>query len=89
MAVGAGSTYRRKLEQDLFDPEKTVTAALRLEAMLLKMPRNKRERLLEEVAIAEPTFASLVRAQLPLVATRKSRPAARRTTAPARQLARA
>jgi hypothetical protein len=33
VAVGAGSPYRRKLEQDLLDPEKTITAALRLEAL--------------------------------------------------------
>jgi hypothetical protein len=64
-------------------------SALRLEAMLLKMPRNKRERLLEEVAIAEPTFAQMVRNQLPLVATRKSRTSGRRAAAPARQLAHA
>jgi Flagellar P-ring protein len=33
VAVGAGSPYRRKLEQDLLDPDKTITAALRLEAL--------------------------------------------------------
>lgn len=43
------------------------TSALRLEALLLKMPQTSRERVLEEIAIAEPTFASLVRNQLPRV----------------------
>jgi len=55
-------------------------SALRLEALLLNMPPAKRERVLEEVAFAEPTFASLVRAQLPRVARRttKSVPARQR-----------
>ena len=46
------------------------TSALRLEALLLQMPEPRRERLLKEIAIAEPTFASLVRNQLPRVARR-------------------
>lgn len=33
VAVGPGSHYRRKLEQELLDPAKTVPAALRLEAL--------------------------------------------------------
>lgn len=45
-------------------------SALRLEAMLLQMPRTKREGVLAEIARAEPTFASLVRNQLPRVARR-------------------
>lgn len=64
------------------------TSALRLEAMLLKLPPTKREAVLEEIAIAEPTFASLVRKQLPLVARRKGR-TPHPTTAPARQAKRA
>jgi hypothetical protein len=45
-------------------------SALRLEALLLNMPIERRERLLDEIAIAEPTFASLVRNQLPRVERR-------------------
>jgi hypothetical protein len=45
------------------------------------MPPAKRERVLEEVAFAEPMFASLVRAQLPRVARRGTRS----TPRPARQ----
>jgi hypothetical protein len=56
-------------------------SALRIEALLLKMPASKRERVLDEIAVAEPTFASLVRNQLPLVARRTQRNAPR----PARQ----
>lgn len=49
------------------------TSALRLEALLLSMPPSKRESVLEEIALAEPTFASLVRNQLPLVAKRRTK----------------
>ena len=42
-------------------------SALRLEALLLQMPRGKREGVLAEIARAEPTFAALVRNQLPRV----------------------
>jgi hypothetical protein len=45
-------------------------SALRLEALLLDMPEERRERVLEEIAIAEPTFASVVRNQLPRVERR-------------------
>jgi hypothetical protein len=45
-------------------------SALRLEALLLNMPEERRERVLDEVAIAEPTFATLVRNQLPRVERR-------------------
>ncbi|HEU4889538.1 MAG TPA: hypothetical protein VFV49_16755 [Thermoanaerobaculia bacterium] len=45
-------------------------SALRLEALLLNMPRSKRENVLTEIARAEPTFASLVRNQLPRVERR-------------------
>ena len=45
----------------------------RLEAMLLSMRADRRERVLTEIAFAEPTFASLVQRQLP----RKSRRAVR------------
>lgn len=47
-------------------------SALRLEALLLSMPAEQRERVLEEVAIAEPLFASLVRNQLPRVELRRT-----------------
>jgi hypothetical protein len=40
-------------------------SATRLEALLLLMPEDRRERVLEEIAIAEPMFAQLVRSQLP------------------------
>lgn len=43
------------------------TSALRLEALLLQMPAERREKVLKEIAIAEPTFAALVRNQLPRV----------------------
>lgn len=46
------------------------TSALRLEALLLKMPEGTRERVLDEIAIAEPLFAALVRNQLPRVERR-------------------
>jgi len=45
-------------------------SALRIEALLLSMPPAKRERVLEEIAVAEPMFAALVRGQLPRVARR-------------------
>jgi hypothetical protein len=45
-------------------------SALRIEALLLNMPPARRERVLDEIAVAEPLFASLVRAQLPRVARR-------------------
>lgn len=45
-------------------------SAVRLEALLLQMPQDARERVLDEISIAEPTFAGLVRAQLPRVEKR-------------------
>jgi len=64
-------------------------SALRLEALLLQMPAPKRERLLEEIAIAEPMFAALVRSQLPTVAKRHTRSTAPPRVATPRKLARA
>jgi hypothetical protein len=55
-------------------------SATRLEALLLLMPADRRERVLDEIAIAEPTFAELVRGQLPRV---EKRARAARTEAPA------
>jgi hypothetical protein len=52
-------------------------SALRLEALLLHMPEAKRDRVLDEIAVAEPTFASIVRAQLPRVASRGTKRAPR------------
>ena len=53
-------------------------SALRLEALLLSMPAERREAVLAEIKIAEPTFASLVRKQLPRVERRSaSSPGAR------------
>jgi hypothetical protein len=49
-------------------------SALRLEAMLLHVPAGKREGVLKEIAVAEPTFADLIRAQLPRVESRRARP---------------
>jgi hypothetical protein len=49
------------------------TSAVRLEALLLYMPPTRREIVLSEIAIAEPTFAALVRNQLPRVARRRAR----------------
>jgi hypothetical protein len=40
-------------------------SALRLEALLLSMPAESRKTVLAEIKIAEPTFADLVRKQLP------------------------
>ena len=59
------------------------SSALRIEALLLNMPPAGRERVLDEIAVAEPLFASLVRAQLPRVAGRapKSTPRAVRQRA--------
>lgn len=48
-------------------------SALRLEALLLQMAPPQRERVLQEVAIAEPTFAAIVRNQLPRVEQRRTR----------------
>jgi hypothetical protein len=47
-------------------------SALRLEALLLNLQPEQRERVLEEIAIAEPLFASLVRNQLPRVELRRT-----------------
>ena len=58
-------------------------SALRIEALLLSMPIAKRERVLDEIAVAEPTFASLVRSQLPRIARRAPRNSTR-TVRPAR-----
>ena len=49
-------------------------SALRIEALLMSMPPTKRERVLEEIAVAEPMFAALVREQLPRAARRAPRP---------------
>ncbi|MFP5245240.1 MAG: hypothetical protein ACLGH0_01005 [Thermoanaerobaculia bacterium] len=49
------------------------TSAWRLEALLLAMAPSKRTRVLEEIALAEPTFAALVRSQIPLIARRKTK----------------
>lgn len=57
-------------------------SALRIEALLLNMPPARRERVLDEIAVAEPLFASLVRAQLPRVARRAPKSS---TPRPARQ----
>lgn len=48
-------------------------SALRLEALLLNMPAGKREGVLQEIAVAEPMFAMLVRNQLPRVERRRAR----------------
>ncbi len=48
-------------------------SALRLEALLLGMPAGKRDDVLDEIAIAEPTFATLVRNQLPRVEVRRAK----------------
>ncbi|HEX7829021.1 MAG TPA: hypothetical protein VF787_05170 [Thermoanaerobaculia bacterium] len=48
------------------------TSATRLEALLLLMTPDRRERVLDEIAIAEPMFAQLVRSQLPRVEKRHS-----------------
>jgi hypothetical protein len=48
-------------------------SALRIEALLLHMSPTKRDRVLNEIAVAEPLFASLVRSQLPRVARRAPR----------------
>jgi hypothetical protein len=59
-------------------------SALRLEALLLNIPLGRRDRVLEEVAVAEPMFAALIREQLPRVARRRIRTSAhpRHTTSP-------
>lgn len=56
--------------------------ALRLEAMLLSMPATSRDRVLDEVAIAEPTFAELVRKQMPRVERRRGKRPATKTRIP-------
>jgi hypothetical protein len=52
------------------------TSALRLEALLLSMPPEQRGTVLDEIKIAEPTFAFLVRDQLPHVERRAANPPA-------------
>ncbi|HJQ35581.1 MAG TPA: hypothetical protein VKB93_00435 [Thermoanaerobaculia bacterium] len=47
-------------------------SAVRIEALLLQMSPTKRDRVLEEIAIAEPLFATLVRNQIPRVAARRA-----------------
>jgi hypothetical protein len=60
-------------------------SALRIEALLLNMPIAKRERVLDEIAVAEPMFAALVRSQLPRIARRAPRNATRSVPRPVRQ----
>jgi hypothetical protein len=60
-------------------------SALRIEALLLNMPIAKRERVLDEIAVAEPMFAALVRSQLPRIARRAPRSATRSVPRPVRQ----
>jgi hypothetical protein len=56
-------------------------SALRLEALLLNMPIQRRESVLAEIALAEPTFAGLVRNQLPRVEKRRAvKPVVRRSS---------
>lgn len=59
------------------------TSAVRLEAMLLQMRGESRQRVLSEIAFAEPTFAALVQQQLPRVQRRVARvtPSPRRVAA--------
>jgi hypothetical protein len=64
-------------------------SALRLEALLLNIPAGKREGVLEEIAVAEPTFAALVRNQLPRVERRRARSATAPRPVAARRAARA
>src|SRR6185295_11577737 len=52
-------------------------SALRIEALLLNMTIAKRERVLDEIAVAEPLFATLVRKQLPHAARRTPKRAPR------------
>jgi hypothetical protein len=54
----------------------TEISAMRLEALLLNMRSEHRNKVLEEIALAEPMFAALVRAQLPHL---EHRPRLRRT----------
>lgn len=56
----------------------TEISAMRLEALLLNMRNEHRHRVLDEIAIAEPMFAALVRAQLPHVEHRPPVPRTRR-----------
>jgi len=68
------------------------TSALRLEALLVQMPPTKRDGVLAEIARAEPTFATLVRNQLPRVESRrraKSTTTTTRTSRPRSRSARA
>jgi hypothetical protein len=55
-------------------------SALRLEALLLNMPVSRRESVLAEIAVAEPTFAQLVRNQLPRVERRRAKSPTTKTT---------
>ena len=65
-------------------------SALRLEALLLGMPAERRETVLDEIAIAERTFAFLVREQLPHVERRATnspvKPTRRRVRSPSSAL---
>ncbi|HJW96320.1 MAG TPA: hypothetical protein VJ901_22110 [Thermoanaerobaculia bacterium] len=56
----------------------TEISAMRLEALLLNMRSEHRNKVLEEIALAEPMFAALVRAQMPHVEHRPRMPRTRR-----------
>jgi hypothetical protein len=59
-------------------------SALRIEALLVNMPIAQRERVLDEIAVAEPLFASLVRGQLSRLARHTPPPSATRRARSAR-----
>ncbi len=65
-------------------------SAMRLEALLLNIQPSRREPVLAEIALAEPTFAGLVRKQLPYVERRTARsvssPRRTRTPSPRRSV---
>lgn len=65
--AGRSDEHHRDAFKDAGEQGADGTSVLRLEALLLAMPPERREAVLAEIEIAEKTFAALVRKQLPPV----------------------
>ncbi|HEV8240223.1 MAG TPA: hypothetical protein VGS57_12715, partial [Thermoanaerobaculia bacterium] len=75
---GRGDTDHHQAFKEAGEQGGDEASALRLEALLLSMPPDRREPVLAEIGIAEPTFAALVCEQLTQVERRSaSSPGAR------------
>lgn len=65
--AGRGDEHHRDAFKDAGEQGADGISALRLEALLLAAPPDRRHAILAEIAIAEPTFAALVQERLPPV----------------------